>query len=90
MPEEELPLKLEGLNTDSVYENFVRQIRGSVESEEWSGELNLSDAVARDERRKQLQKEIDKLEKLARAEDQPRKKYELVQRINEIKEKLNE
>ena len=26
--EDELPLKLEGLNLDSVYENFVRQIAG--------------------------------------------------------------
>ena len=89
MPEEELPLKLEGLNIDKVYESFVRQIRGSVESEEWSEELSLSDAVEQDERRKRLQKEIDKLEKLARAESQPKKKFELAQRIHCLEEELN-
>ena len=39
-------------------------------------------------RTKKLEKEIARLEKRARAEKQPRKKFELVQRIKKIK-KLN-
>lgn len=88
MPEENLPLKLEGLNTDKVYENFVRQIGGEELAPD--GEESLRDSVERDERRWELQKQIDKLEKMARAENQPRKKFELVQKINEIKEQINE
>ena len=30
LTEEELPLKLEGLDVDAVYENFVRQVAGDV------------------------------------------------------------
>ena len=36
--EDELPLKMEGLNIDVVYENFVRQIAGDKLSTEKTGE----------------------------------------------------
>ena len=36
--EDELPLKLEGLNVDAVYENFVRQIAGDKLKTEAAGE----------------------------------------------------
>ena len=85
MPEDKLPLKLDGLNIDTVYENFVYQIAGdtlkATENE------SLQDAVERDEKRKKLQKEIERLEKMARNEKQPRKKFELVQKIKKLKEK---
>ena len=41
----------------------------------------LDEQIAIDESRQKIEKEIDRLEKLARAERQPKKKYELVQRI---------
>lgn len=94
MKEDELPLRLEGLNTDKVYENFVRQIRRSAECGEWSVEsgadLTLGEIVERDERRRELQKQIDKLEKLARTENQPRKKFELANRIADLKKALEQ
>lgn len=42
-----------------------------------------------DEKRAKLQKEIDKLERQARAEKQPKKKFEIVQRIKHLEEKRN-
>ena len=50
MDVELLPLKIEGLSMDAVYENFVRQIAG--ESLASSGEKDLRDSVERDLRRK--------------------------------------
>lgn len=88
LPEGELPLKLEGLDMDAAYESFVKQIRGSVESDEWSDELSLAEGVALDEKRRKLQKEIERLEKLARAETQPRKRFELAERIRMLKESI--
>ena len=35
-----------------------------------------------------LKKEIDRLEKLARTEKQPKKKFELVQQVNKIKQQM--
>lgn len=42
---------------------------------------SLDEQIALDEKRAKIQKEIDRLEKLARAEKQPKKKFELVQEI---------
>lgn len=42
--EDELPLKMEGLNIDVVYENFVRQIAGDKLSTEKTGE-SLKESV---------------------------------------------
>ena len=48
----------------------------------------LDEQIVIDERRQKIEKEIAKLEKQARAEKQPKKKFELVQQIKKLKEKL--
>ena len=75
-------LRLQGLNMDAVWESVVTQI-GHIEVE--SGHT-LNEQIALDDKRAKLQKEIDKLEKQARAEKQPKKKFELVQRIKQLRE----
>ena len=72
---------LRGLDLSAVWENVVTQV-GSIEIEEGQ---SLEEQLATDEQRAKIQKEIDRLERLARKETQPRKKFELVQKINEIK-----
>lgn len=47
--------------------------------------LTLDENIARHEKRAKLEKEITKLEKQARTEKQPKKKFELVQKINKLK-----
>lgn len=79
-----LRLKLEGLNLDRVWENFVSQIAG-VQMEQGR---SLDDQLAVAARREKLQREIARLEKQARAERQPKKKFELVQQIREKQKEL--
>ena len=86
LDESNLQIKLDGLNMDKVYESLVRQISGI---ENTQGD-SLAEQIATEEQRIKLQKEIAKLEKLARAEKQPKKKFELVQKIKQMKEKNNE
>ena len=88
MAGEELPLRIEGLTTDAVYENFVRQIAGDA-LKSTAGET-LKAAVEKAQAREKLQKEIDRLEKLARAEKQPKKKFEYAQKIKGIQRRLDE
>ena len=45
----------------------------------------LNEQIAADEHRQKIEKEIAKLEKQARAEKQPKKKFELVQKIKRLK-----
>lgn len=53
-----------------------------------AGGNTLDEQIAADERRQKIEKEIAKLEKQARAEKQPKKKFELVQRIKKLKSEL--
>lgn len=80
-----LSLRLEGLTLDAVYENLVRQIAGtSLDPETENPELSLGETIALTEKREKLQKEIARLEKLAWAEKQPKRKYEIYNRIQEL------
>ena len=85
MLEDELILDIEGLNMDAVWDNFIIQI-GGVELEQGN---DLAEQIAVDERKEKLIKEIEKLEKQAKNEKQPNKKFELAQKVKALKEKLN-
>ena len=58
------------------------------------GEVSIADGntldeqIAADERRQKMEKEIAKLEKQARAEKQPKKKFELVQQIRQLEKEV--
>ncbi len=70
-------IEIKGLNLDKVWENIVVSV-GNINIGKGK---TLDEQIAIDESRQKIEKEIDRLEKLARAERQPKKKYELVQRI---------
>lgn len=79
-----LTVSLNGLDLDAVWQNIIVQI-GKVQIEEGN---SLDDQMALDARRAKLQKEIDRLEKLARTEKQPKKKFELVSKIRDFQDEM--
>lgn len=87
MTEDALPLKLEGLSVDSVYENFVRQIAGDALAASTSGET-LKESVDRDEKRQVLQTQIAKLQKKIKSEKQLNKQMELNAKLKKLKKEL--
>lgn len=70
-------LPLTGLNLDQAWEHIVAQIAG-IDREPGR---DLDEQLAQAAQREKLQKEIARLEKQARTERQPKKKFELVQKI---------
>ena len=70
LPEEELPIHIDGLDLDSAYENFVRQIAGDVLSPTEDSSESLKESVEREEKRRALQKQIEVLETKMRKEKQ--------------------
>lgn len=80
---EDCMINIKGLNLDAVWENLIVQV-GDIEIAE---ENTLDEQIVNDEQKAKLQKEIARLEKQARAEKQPKKKFELVQMINKLREK---
>lgn len=87
LTEDELPLKLEGLNVDAVYENFVRQIAGDKLKTESAGE-SLKESVARDEQKQQLQKQIATLQAKIRKEKQLNKQMQMNTELKKLKKEL--
>ena len=83
-PTEDCTVELQGLNLDKVWENIVVDIGGMsiVDGN------TLDEQIAIDERRQKLEKEIDRLEKQARNEKQPKRKFELVQQLKILKGKM--
>lgn len=81
VPADVCTIELKGLDLDSVWENFITQVGGIAIQEG----KTLDEQIAADEQRAKLQKEIARLEKLAWAEKQPKKKFELAQQILELK-----
>ena len=87
LAEDELPLKLEGLNVDAVYENFVRQIAGEKLKTEATGE-SLKESVARDEHKQALQKQIATLQAKIRKEKQLNKQMQMNTELKKLKKEL--
>ena len=64
-------LLMQGLNMDAIWEGVVTEIGGlQIEAGH-----TLNEQIALDARQTKLQKEIDKLEKQARAEKQPKSNH---------------
>ena len=81
----DLTLAIKGLTMDAVWENVIVQV-GNIRLQTGN---TLDQQIAIDEQRVKLEKEIARLEKLAWAEKQPKKKFELVQRIKLMKESMS-
>ena len=87
LAEDELPLKLEGLNVDAVYENFVRQIAGDKLKTEAAGE-SLKDSVERDGHKQALQKQIATLQAKIRKEKQLNKQMQMNTELKKLRKEL--
>jgi hypothetical protein len=83
-----LPLKVDGLSIDNVYENFVRQIAGDALQGE-SAE-SLKESVERDARRQELQKQITALQAKVRKEKQLNKQVQLNADLKRMRKELEE
>ena len=86
MPEDELQLHIDGLNMDAVYESLVRQIAGDKLLSE-SGE-SLKESVERDEKKKQLEKQIAALESKMRREKQLNRQMEMNAELKRLRKSL--
>ena len=86
MTEAEMPIRIDGLNLDAVYENFVRQIAGDALKAD-SGE-SLKASVERDEKKKQLEKQIAALENKMRREKQLNRQMEMNAELKKLKNEV--
>lgn len=83
-PSESLSISLKGLDLNAVWDNIVKELEGG----EWNDALSVEENLSAHEQIERLQKQIAALEKKARAEKQPKKKFELVCQITTLKNHL--
>lgn len=83
---EDYIIEIKGMNLEAVWENIVAQI-GEVKIQ---GDKSLEEQLAIKEKRERLNRDIEKLEKQARNEKQPNKKFNMVKGINRLKTELEE
>lgn len=88
LAEDALGIKADGLNVDAVYENFVRQIAGD-KLQTATGE-SLEETVARAEKKKQLQKQIDVLQTKIRKEKQLNKQMQMNSELKKLRKEVQQ
>ena len=86
LTEEDMSIKIDGLDIDKVYENFVRQIAGDALKTD--KQESLQEAVQRDEKRQELKKQIARLQTKVRREKQLNKQVQLNAELKRIKNEL--
>ena len=84
--EEEILLKLTGLDLGSVWDNFVTQVSG-INVQDGN---TLVEQINVEAEKEKLRKKIADLEIKAHKEVQSKKKFEMVQRVNLYKERLKD
>ena len=82
MPFDQLSLQISGLTLDEICDNFIRQINTRLASAE---DMSLKEAIADDAQRLKIEKQIAALEKKMKAEKQPKRKFELHEEIQRLK-----
>jgi hypothetical protein len=80
-PIDDWRISLTGLNLDSVWENIIVQIGGVTIADG----NTLDEQIAADEERAKILRLIEQLEKRARIEKQPRRKWELAEEAKRLK-----
>ncbi|MCM3768139.1 DUF4391 domain-containing protein [Neobacillus niacini] len=90
IPEQDISLDVNGLNLDSVWNGIVEQIAIKEDIKIPQDNIKISERLERQEKILKLQKEVEKLEKASRNERQPKKRFELYSKMQELKRKLVE
>ena len=88
VPEDELRLRVDGLDMDAVYESLVREVAGDALQAD-AGE-SLQDSVERDEKRRQLEKQIAALENKMHKEKQLNRRMEINSKLKKLLNELEE
>lgn len=80
-PINDLRLAAKGFTLDDVWNGFLEQIALRDDGGDHSDDTDLDSRLRRQNEALKLEKEIEKLERLARNENQPKKKFELYQHL---------
>lgn len=91
LAEQDLPIKIDGLNLDKVYENFVRQIAGNqLHSKSSASKESLKEDIELSKEIQKLEKKISTVQKKLKNEKQLNRRMEINQELKSLKHQLEE
>lgn len=86
---DQVKLLLRGRTIAEIWDGFVEQI-ALIDEKPAAAEMSIEERLRRQEQMAKLQKDIERLERMTRKETQPKKKFDLYQRLQAIKKQLEE
>lgn len=87
---EKTDLMLHGSSLDEIWDGFIEQIALTEEQPGAQTGLSVEDRLKRQERIRKLEQSIEKTEAAAWKEKQPHKRFELHQRVQKLKQELED
>ena len=84
-PTDSLNLETKGFTLDDVWNGYIEQIALIKEPELIVKEISVAYRLKRQDEYLKLERNIDQLEKAARTEKQPKKKFELAMQVQQLK-----
>ena len=84
----EMQLELSGFSLDEIWNRFVEQIALRNETKLPESEMTVAERLKRQDAIVKMEREIEKLEALARAEKQPKRKFELAMQVQSLQNTL--
>lgn len=84
----DIELKAKGFSLDEIWDSFIEQIAIGKEQAKAAGELSIDERLAIQEQIIKLEKQIQKTETAAWKEQQPKKRFELYQRLQGYRKDL--
>ena len=84
----DIELKTQGFSLDEIWDSFIEQIAISEKHAKSAGGISIDERLAIQEQRIKLEKQIKKTEAAAWKEQQPKKRFELYQRLQVYKNRL--
>ena len=86
----DIELKTQGFSLEEIWDSFIEQIAISEKHAKSAGGISIDERLAIQEQRIKLEKQIKKTEAAAWKEQQPKKRFELYQRLQVYKNRLED
>ena len=86
----DIELKTQGFSLDEIWDSFIEQIAISEKHAKSAGGISIDERLAIQEQRIKFEKQIKKTEAAAWKEQQPKKRFELYQRLQVYKNRLED
>lgn len=86
----QIQLELIGFTLDEIWSNLIEQIAVEIKTIQSNTAVNINEKLKFQDKILNLQKDIEKTERLARSEKQPKKRFDLAMKVQKLQRELDD